>query len=180
MAKRKRPARGRPEHGFGHYLRDVMYGASDGVVTTLAVVAGATGAAFEPRVGLILGLANLVADGISMGVSNYLGLKSELEQNGGSVREEQPWRHGTATVAAFVIAGAMPLLAYFVPRPFGASVLLMALALSAITLAIVGVARTPFVRMSRLRSVAEVVGLAMGAALAAWLVGWATREWVLE
>jgi hypothetical protein len=49
----------------------VVYGALDGVITTLAVVSGAVGAALEPRVGLILGLANLGADGLSMGASNY-------------------------------------------------------------------------------------------------------------
>ncbi len=172
--RRKDPP-GRPEHGFGHYLRDMMYGASDGVVTTLAVVAGASGAAFEPRVGLVLGLANLVADGLSMGVSNYLGLKSELQQEGQSVRKEQPWRHGAATLAAFVVAGAVPLLAYLPLRPARLSVLELALLLSALTLAAVGATRAPYVGRSRWRSALEVVSLAMAAAGAAWLVGHLAR-----
>ena len=105
---------GRPPTGFGHYLRDVVYGALDGVITTLAVIAGAAGAHLEPRVGIILGLANLVADGLSMGASNYLGLKSELEQANHSVAAEAPWRHGLATAAAFATVGAVPLAGYVV------------------------------------------------------------------
>jgi len=159
-------------------MRDIVYGASDGVVTTLAVVAGASGAAFEPRVGLVLGVANLVADGLSMGVSNYLGLKTEVQQEGGSVRREKPWRHGTATLLAFVVAGTVPLLSYALPRPAWLSLFQLALALSVLALAGVGVVRAPFVGRSRIRSAAEIVALALGASLAAWLVGWGARRFV--
>jgi VIT1/CCC1 family predicted Fe2+/Mn2+ transporter len=64
---------GRPNH-----MRDVVYGAIDGTVTTFAVAAGATGASLDGGVVLVLGLANLLADGFSMAVSNYLGTQSEL------------------------------------------------------------------------------------------------------
>ena len=47
----------RPVAGFGHYLRDMVYGALDGVITTMAVLAGAEGASLSLRVGLILGMA---------------------------------------------------------------------------------------------------------------------------
>jgi hypothetical protein len=47
------PVIGRPEAGLGHYLRDVVYGALDGVITRLAVVAGTIGADLGPRVGVI-------------------------------------------------------------------------------------------------------------------------------
>ena len=63
----------RPSSGFGHYLRDMVYGALDGVITTMAILAGSQGASLSARIGLILGLANLIGDGISMGASNYLG-----------------------------------------------------------------------------------------------------------
>src|SRR5436190_24152857 len=98
---RRAGRRGRPPGGFGHYLRDMIFGAVDGVITTMAVVAGASGAQLGARVALILGVANLIGDGISMGASNYLGLKSEIEQAGADVRAEAPWRHGLATSAAF-------------------------------------------------------------------------------
>ncbi|TYC63401.1 hypothetical protein FMN50_03425 [Rhodobacterales bacterium] len=61
------------------YLRDWVYGGIDGAVTTFAVVAGSVGAAFSIRVILILGIANLLADGFSMAAANYSGSKSENE-----------------------------------------------------------------------------------------------------
>jgi VIT1/CCC1 family predicted Fe2+/Mn2+ transporter len=62
------------------YLRDFIYGAIDGTVTTFAVVAGVTGAQLEDSVVIILGVANLIADGFSMAVSNYLGSRAERQQ----------------------------------------------------------------------------------------------------
>lgn len=63
----------------GRYLKDAVYGANDGVVTTFAVVAGVSGANLSPEIVFIIGAANLLADGFSMAVSNYLGAKSETE-----------------------------------------------------------------------------------------------------
>jgi VIT1/CCC1 family predicted Fe2+/Mn2+ transporter len=70
-------------------LRDFVYGAIDGVVTTFAVVAGVAGAGLATRVVLILGCANLAADGFSMAVSNFLGARSEEQRRGRYLREEQ-------------------------------------------------------------------------------------------
>lgn len=63
-----------PSH---NYLRDWIYGGIDGAVTTFAVVSGVAGAQLAPLVILILGFANLFADGFSMAASNFLGTKSE-------------------------------------------------------------------------------------------------------
>ena len=60
-------------------LEDFVYGATDGAVTTFAVVAGVTGASLSPSIVLILGFANLLADGLSMAVGNYLAAKTRLE-----------------------------------------------------------------------------------------------------
>jgi VIT1/CCC1 family predicted Fe2+/Mn2+ transporter len=163
--------RGRPPDGFAHYLRDMVYGALDGVITTMAVVAGATGAQLGSRVALILGIANLIGDGISMGASNYLGLKSELEQAGRDVKLEAPWRHGLATIVAFVVAGTVPLLAYLVPRPSGASVFHVAAGLSLLVLAGTGAARAPFVNRAAWKSGLEMVAVGVLAGSAAYLVG---------
>ena len=61
------------------YLGDAVLGAIDGCVTTFAVVAGASGGNLSPAVALLLGTANLLADGFSMAVSNYQRAKSEME-----------------------------------------------------------------------------------------------------
>ena len=59
------------------YLKDFIYGAIDGAVTTFAIVAGVAGAGLASGVVIILGLANLFADGFSMAVSNVLGTRAE-------------------------------------------------------------------------------------------------------
>jgi VIT1/CCC1 family predicted Fe2+/Mn2+ transporter len=68
------------------YLKEIVYGGTDGIVTTFAVVAGFTGAktgALLPNLSfltvLLFGLANLFADGVSMGLGNFLSLRSEKD-----------------------------------------------------------------------------------------------------
>jgi VIT1/CCC1 family predicted Fe2+/Mn2+ transporter len=62
------------------FIREFIYGGMDGGVTTFAVVAGATGAHFDSVVIIILGLANLVADGFSMSIGSYLSVKAQFEK----------------------------------------------------------------------------------------------------
>ncbi|MDZ4229821.1 MAG: VIT1/CCC1 transporter family protein, partial [Candidatus Veblenbacteria bacterium] len=161
--------------GVGGYLRDFVYGANDGIITTFAVVAGVAGADLSATVVIILGFANLFADGFSMAMSNYLGEKSnrdfvatergreewEVERLPEEEREEirkmyrtkgfvgetlelvvatitankklwvdemmvgehgmvptngasQPWKNAATTFSAFVLAGFVPMVPYFV------------------------------------------------------------------
>lgn len=77
----------RKEHSvspFQTYLKEIVYGGNDGIVTTFAVVAGFNGAnlaALLPSYSfltvLLFGLANLFADAASMGLGNFLSLRSE-------------------------------------------------------------------------------------------------------
>lgn len=62
------------------YLRDWIYGGIDGAVTTFAIVCGVVGANFSTSVILVLGAANIVADGFSMAASNYTGSKAENDE----------------------------------------------------------------------------------------------------
>lgn len=61
------------------YIAEFVYGGIDGAITTFAVVAGATGANLEIKVVIILGFANLIADGFSMSVGNFFSTKSERD-----------------------------------------------------------------------------------------------------
>jgi VIT1/CCC1 family predicted Fe2+/Mn2+ transporter len=75
QAIRARLARGPGQN----YLRDWIYGGIDGAVTTFAIVAGVVGANLPRTVVLLLGFANLVADGFAMAASNYSGTKAERD-----------------------------------------------------------------------------------------------------
>lgn len=75
----------------GEFLKDAVYAANDGIITTFAVVAGVVGASLEPVIILVLGFANLLADGISMASGNYLGTKSE-----GDLYQKERNRHRSA------------------------------------------------------------------------------------
>jgi VIT1/CCC1 family predicted Fe2+/Mn2+ transporter len=98
-----------------HYIRDLVYGANDGIITTFAVVAGVAGGSLSTIAVLIVGAANLAADGIAMGVGNLLAIRSHesaLAAAGLPEEETYPWKHGLATLIAFVLAGAVPLVPY--------------------------------------------------------------------
>lgn len=121
---------------------------------------------------------NRVGDGISMGASNYLGLRSELEQAGDSVAAEAPWRHGLATVAAFVIVGAAPLLAFPVSAWTGARVFPMAIVFAALALAGAGLVRARFVGKTAGRSALEMLAVGVLAGGAAYLMGRLASSWL--
>lgn len=76
----------------GEILRAVVYGANDGIVTTFAVVAGVAGAQLGDSVIIILGIANMVADGLSMALGDYLGSRSEYAFQKKQLRMEQ-WEY---------------------------------------------------------------------------------------
>jgi VIT1/CCC1 family predicted Fe2+/Mn2+ transporter len=105
-----------------HYVRELIYGANDGIITTFAVVAGVSGGGLSPRVVLVIGAANLFADGLSMAVGNYHAIRaheSVLEAQDLPEEEAHPFRHGLATFLAFVVAGVMPVVPYLLPSvPF--------------------------------------------------------------
>ena len=152
----------------GHYLPDLVYGANDGIVTTLAVVSGVVGASLANSVVLILGLANLVADGFSMGASNYLARRSTTEEE--LVERREAGRHGAATSLGFVAAGVLPLAAYLLPLRDGIRFPL-AVAAAAAALFVVGAARTLVTRRGLLRSGAEMLVVGSAAGAVAYAIG---------
>lgn len=71
------------------HLRDFIYGGIDGTVTTFAVVAGVAGADLSATIVIILGFANLIADGFSMAISNFLATRAQMQERALARREEE-------------------------------------------------------------------------------------------
>jgi vacuolar iron transporter family protein len=163
---------------FEDYLSEFVYGGLDGAVTTFAVVAGATGARFSTEVLLVLGFANLIADGFSMGVGSYLSTKSSQElvvKKGGSIDEEpSPVINGLTTYASFILAGLVPLLVYAFSYIFNLNIanpFFVACLLTAGAFAAIGVLKSRVAQAPIARSVLETLVLGAIAASLAYLFG---------
>lgn len=124
-----------------YYIGDIVYGANDGIVTTFAVVAAAAGAGVSSTIILILGVANLVADGFSMGASKYLSLKSEQSVEKSGAGERSAFNDGFATFISFVIIGALPLIPFLIPAA-AESAFTISAAATGVTFFVVGAARS--------------------------------------
>lgn len=159
------------------YLGEFVYGAIDGAVTTFAVVAGAAGANLEPKVVLILGFANLFADGFSMATSNYLSTKAKLEiqeKRGHKHAEVQPMATAAVTLLSFIIVGFIPLISYVLGY-FIESVrndeFAIAMFLTGVAFAFVGAFKAKVVKTSALKASTETLLLGSIAAAIAYAVG---------
>ena len=223
------------QHGGveSQFIGEMVYGGLDGIVTTFAVVAGVAGANLGANVVLILGLANLFADGFSMATGAYLSSKSEeeyyerekqreswevdnfpegekaelyelyveqgyseedahsmveikskdrelwvnammLEELGMLEDTSNPIKNAIATFIAFVIAGSLPLMVYFLglfmPIPLEVS-FPVSLVLSGVALFGLGAAKVLVTQNNPWRSGLEMLVVGGMAAGVAYLVG---------
>lgn len=165
------------------YLSQLVYGGIDGIVTTFAVVAASVGAGLSSSVVIILGLANLIADGISMGISAYLSEKSERALD--AKRGEQHKDHldskkvGLATFVSFVIIGFVPVLVYVADYVFELGInnlFVIASILAALAFVGVGWIKSYVAEESKTRAIAETLILGAIAALAAYYIGFALER----
>lgn len=178
MRIRHEPASEAPGEIFRHYLGDLVYGANDGIVTTFTVVSGVAGATLSPSVVLILGFVNLLADGFSMGASNFLSIRSTASAEGKDRGMMEPLLHAAATFGAFVLAGTVPLLSYLIPvmqeHSFLASSVSTGLALFG-----VGASRSFVTTGSWFRSGVEMLTVGAVAAGVAYMAGSLLGRWFL-
>lgn len=174
------------KRGERKYLPEFVYGGIDGAVTTFAIVAGAVGASLNPAIVLILGFANLFADGFSMAVSNYLSVKSQLDLHRGHpdfykyrLIGKHPVKSGLATFISFFIIGLIPLLSFVSALAFpGLKEIqfLLASILTGVALFIVGAVKGQIVNKHPMMAALETLvigGIAAGLAFLAgyWLQG---------
>ena len=163
---------------FEKYLSQFVYGGIDGAVTTFAVVAGATGAQLSTGIVIILGFANLIADGFSMGVGSYLSSKSEVElarKNKKQVIEATPpVFNGLMTFISFQIVGFVPLFIYTFDYIFKLGInnpFVFASILTALSFVAIGYLKSRVAHTSKRRAVFETLLLGVVAAVIAFFVG---------
>jgi VIT1/CCC1 family predicted Fe2+/Mn2+ transporter len=159
------------------YLKEFVYGGIDGSVTTFAVVAGATGAKLDAGVIIVLGFANLIADGFSMSVGNYLSEKSELAKANKNVsirHPSSPYRTAGATFISFIIMGLVPLAVYIYSymKEMRAELLFpSSCALTGISFLVIGILRSRVTKARWHKSILETLLLGGIAAVLAYCAG---------
>lgn len=157
------------------YLDEAVYGANDGIITTFAVISGATGATLGTEAIIILGFANLVADGFSMGTSSYLSIRTQedVERTKLFFRKgnRDALRRSLATFLAFLLAGILPLLPFLVLETAGHEFTISAIA-AAIAFFFVGGVRTVVTKRGFFVSGTEMLTIGGIAAMLAYGTGY--------
>jgi len=157
---------------FRRYIPQFVYGAFDGIVTTFAVVAAASGAGLSSNVVVILGLANLCADGFSMGASAYLSRTSERKRRASI----PPYMTGISTFSAFLIIGFIPVSPYVVDVVVGLgtsghTLFIISSVMALVGFFLLGVAKAHAGKKGVIQSVAETLVLGIVAGSLAYIVG---------
>ena len=161
------------------YLPEFVYGGIDGSITTFAVVSGTIGASLSSSVILILGFANLFADGFSMAGSDYFSIKSknELEKNIRIKYKKNEVKTAFATFFAFFFSGIMPLLpfllAFIAKNPFiTENQFKYSIILTGFALIFVGWFKGKITKKSEIKSSVQTLIIGGIAALLAFFVGY--------
>lgn len=155
---------------FSRILPDFVYGAVDGTITTFAIVAGTIGAGLPSTVVLILGFANLLADGFSMASSSYLSHESRDDMEGDG--EVTPFKSAYVTFLSFVGVGVIPLIPFVLEdvgvleRP-----MMYASILAGLTFLYIGVLRGRVVGKRTLPSALSTFAIGAIASIIAFAVG---------
>lgn len=162
------------------YLPEFVYGGMDGAVTTFAIVAGTVGASLSPGIVIVLGFANLFADGISMAGSNYLSTKSEQDLANGEITKD-PRKTALMTFVAFVLIGFVPLLSFvaalFIPRLVG-NEFPVSIILTGIAFVFIGVERVRLSNTGLVRSIAQTLLVGGGAAIISYYIGFFLKMFI--
>jgi VIT1/CCC1 family predicted Fe2+/Mn2+ transporter len=154
-------------------VRELIYGANDGIITTFAVVAGVAGGGLSMQVVLIVGAANLFADGLSMAAGNYLSIQSHesvLATQDLPEEEASPFRHAVATFLAFASAGSLPLIPYMVPV-LGVDRFTLSIVLTFLAMFSVGASRALIANVRWWKAGLEMMGLGVLVAALAYASG---------
>ncbi len=149
-------------------LPAIVYGGSDGAVTTFSVMAGAYGAGLDPRIIIILGCANLAADGFSMASADYLSEESKEK-----AERKKSLYQAFVTFLAFSIVGSIPLIPFLLALAITlpASSFLLSLIATFIAFICIGYLRGHILKKNKCKTIFESVAIGAVCALVAYYVG---------
>jgi VIT1/CCC1 family predicted Fe2+/Mn2+ transporter len=160
------------------YIEEFIYGAIDGIITTFAIVASVIGAGLSPAIVLILGFANLLADGFSMGSSSYLssiGARDLKKKRGEEAEKVHPMKNGLATFLSFISVGGVSLvpflIAILVPS-FADKAFLWSIVLTAIAFVVVGIVKAKVTHTDTFKSALSILLMGTIASVIAFGVGY--------
>ncbi|MCO4755802.1 MAG: VIT1/CCC1 transporter family protein [Bacteriovoracaceae bacterium] len=163
---------------FGYYakryLKDVVYGANDGIITTFAVVASIEGAKLGTFAILAVGFASLFADGFSMATSSFLANSSDQDAKSDvceEIVEENPTIAALVTFLAFMSAGSTPLLPYVFISSHRDNLYMLSAIIAITTMFLIGGFRTKVTGKNFFMAGAEMALLGGTAATVAFFIG---------
>jgi len=160
---------------FKTYLGEFVYGGFDGCITTFAVVAGSVGANLDSSIIIVLGLANLLADGFAMSVGAYLSTKTNNNTNLNSSNNsiKNPFWVGATTYLSFVSIGIIPILIYIIDYmcPISYNLFFISSCLTVLGFLVIGLLKTYVNKSNPLKGVIETLLLGSIAAIVAYSVG---------
>jgi predicted membrane protein (TIGR00267 family) len=172
------------------WIREFVYGAIDGTVTTFAVVAGSAGASLSASIVLVLGVANLLADGFAMGCGNYLSTRAEhhagqdhegelsdKDRADNRAVEVQARKEAATTFGAFVVVGSIPLMPFVYAASTGAEIdaFLFSAIGTFIAFTFIGVVKGRVTGRAQWKTIGETVLIGGAAAVVSYFVGWLLR-----
>ncbi|XP_078439856.1 uncharacterized protein LOC144710063 [Wolffia australiana] len=173
----------------GGGARSVVYAGLDSIVTSLSLISSISGgrgpssaSPFTATDIVVLGFANLVADGIAMALGDFLS--TATAQDISPKREDPPsppWKNALLTFLSFLAFGSAPLLAFVVSTPFDVGVagkFIAACSLAGFALALLGAARARVTGRSYATSVFVTVFTGAIASASAFSIGWILRNLV--
>ena len=149
------------------FLGEFIYGATDGIITTFSIVAGATGGSLLHNVIIILGISNVLSDGYSMGVSRYLSAMAEIEQ--GLLTKKDALTSGIATFLSFVVIGILPILPFLFYKGIVAKKI--SLIIATLLFAMIGIIKGYILNQSMLINGSRTLFIGLSAALISYSVG---------
>ncbi len=149
-------------------LPAIVYGGSDGAVTTFSVMAGAYGAGLDPRIIIILGCANLASDGFSMASADYLSEESRDEAT-----NKKSLLQAFVTFFAFTLVGIIPLIPFLLALAIKLPVseFLLSVVATLIAFTFIGYIRGYILGKNKILTTLQSVSIGMLCAGVAYYVG---------